>query len=281
MNFKLPILTALALLTFVWSDAGHAGAPVQATAWSELSHSRARLVRGAARSEGAYEVGVQIQLDPGWKTYWRVPGDSGVPPEFDWSRSVNIGSVDVLWPTPERFRDEYGDNIGYHDEVVFPLVVTPGDGASPARLDMTVYFAVCDDICIPAKVELDLELTELNASPRYAWLLSQYLSQVPRPPGEVPGLRVAAVASVEGSDGLKLVVDVLCEDPERDMAIFAEGPDALFFGVPQELTGAPRNHKRFEISVSGSNAADVLQGAGLRFVVVDGAKRLAQDWRLP
>ena len=99
--------------------------------------------------------GLDIELDKGWKTYWRMPGDAGIPPQFDWSRSRNVKSVEVLWPAPQRFHDQGGETIGYKDRVVFPLAHRSGKSAmQPVELDLSLFFGVCEDICIPGKAEL-------------------------------------------------------------------------------------------------------------------------------
>ena len=95
--------------------------------WVGETFSKVRLVSGsvAGMSDGQMIAGVQIRLEPGWKTYWRMPGDFGVPPTFDWSGSKNLRSAEVLYPAPHRFTDASGTAIGYEDEVVFPVMVTP------------------------------------------------------------------------------------------------------------------------------------------------------------
>src|SRR6266542_1702588 len=79
-------------------------------------------------------AGIEIRLDPGWKTYWRYPGDSGVPPRFGFTRSENVASVSVLWPAPQSFSDGSGRSIGYKDDVIFPLRIVPRDPAKPVVL---------------------------------------------------------------------------------------------------------------------------------------------------
>src|SRR5215468_6275898 len=92
-----------------------------ASPWQKESHSAVRLLAGS--SSGAVLLGgIAFQLQPGWKTYWRTPGDSGVPPRFDFSKSDNVEAVTVLWPAPTRFDDgASGYSVGYHDQVVLPL----------------------------------------------------------------------------------------------------------------------------------------------------------------
>src|SRR5690348_17144494 len=92
-----------------------------ASPWQRDGHSALRLLAGS-RSGTVLLGGVALQLQPGWKTYWRSPGDSGVPPRFDFSKSDNVEAVTVLWPAPLMFDDGAGGHsMGYHDKVVLPL----------------------------------------------------------------------------------------------------------------------------------------------------------------
>ncbi|MGB3141534.1 MAG: protein-disulfide reductase DsbD domain-containing protein, partial [Aestuariivirga sp.] len=70
---------------------------------------------------GVWQAGILAELEPEWKTYWRMPGDSGIPPQFDWAGSQNSAAIEVGFPVPRRFNDEGGETIGYHDRVVFPV----------------------------------------------------------------------------------------------------------------------------------------------------------------
>ena len=103
-------------------------------------------------------AGVQIRLDPGWKTYWRTPGDSGVPPSFDWSGSKNLKEAQVLYPAPRRFADASGTAIGYEDEVVFPIKITPERPDEPVELKLNVDYGLCKTLCIPNEASLSIEL---------------------------------------------------------------------------------------------------------------------------
>src|SRR5690349_4532496 len=94
----------------------------EASVWSEAKGAAIRLIPGPVVGDG-HKAGLEIHLEPGWKTYWRNPGDSGVPPSFDWSKSTNLADVTVSWPAPERLEDEGGTSIGYKHDVVLPLLV--------------------------------------------------------------------------------------------------------------------------------------------------------------
>src|SRR5262249_8794093 len=97
-----------------------------ASVWMSERHSSMRLIAGALPPRAAVvHAGVELKLDPGWKTYWRYPGDSGVPPRFDFGGSENVKTVAVRWPAPRHFVDDGGDTIGYTDGVIFPLDIVP------------------------------------------------------------------------------------------------------------------------------------------------------------
>src|SRR5215467_13044127 len=95
-----------------------------ASSWDGDARSAVRLVAGSPLGADAeLRAGVEVRLAAGWKTYWRYPGDSGVPPVFDFSKSENVKSVSILWPAPHRFMDDGGTTIGYKGDVTFPVHV--------------------------------------------------------------------------------------------------------------------------------------------------------------
>ncbi|MFJ5487660.1 protein-disulfide reductase DsbD domain-containing protein, partial [Hansschlegelia beijingensis] len=108
--------------------------------------------------DGARLAAVQIALEPGWKTYWRQPGASGVPPRFDFSKSENVESASVSYPAPERNADEDGVTNVYHGVVTLPVHVRPVDPAAPVTLRVVADYGVCERICVPAHTEAELEL---------------------------------------------------------------------------------------------------------------------------
>jgi DsbC/DsbD-like thiol-disulfide interchange protein len=122
---------------------------------------------------------IEIKLDPGWQTYWRDPGDSGAPPNFDFSGSENVKTVNVLWPAPARFPDGAGGNsIGYRDHVTLPLHVVPAETAKPTALRLKLEYDVCSNICIPVESNLVLNLRSDGAEDT---AIAQAERRVPRP----------------------------------------------------------------------------------------------------
>jgi DsbC/DsbD-like thiol-disulfide interchange protein len=143
MNMRTPLAAALML----------AALPAAAG-----PHADASLLPGWADADGARVAGLSITLAPGWKTYWRNPGDAGIPPRFDWTGSENVADVKVIWPRPHAF-DSFGmRTLGYKHAVTLPLQVTAADPSKPVTLQLALDYGVCSDICVPAHDMLTLTI---------------------------------------------------------------------------------------------------------------------------
>ncbi len=185
--FAMALIVGLAFVL----TAGHALASGLASEWSDGHASRVRLIAGPGQgsgtagsggssTDGKLIAGVEIDLQPGWKTYWRNPGEAGgVPPEFDWSASENVAAVDVAFPAPNRMPTEMGDLVGYKDDFVVPVTVTPKDTSRPVKLALAFHYGVCRDICIPAEANLALTVEPGGAKEMPAELKTA-LSALPR-----------------------------------------------------------------------------------------------------
>lgn len=104
---------------------------------------------------GEHIAGIRITLEPGWKTYWRAPGDGGIPPQFSLAGSENISGFAPHWPVPEVFRQNDMYSVGYNDSVVFPLRLFSEDPSAPMRVTGQIQIGVCEEICIPVTLNFD------------------------------------------------------------------------------------------------------------------------------
>ena len=239
--------------------------------WKKDTYSKARLVSAAIEQDGKTErlAGVQIRLSPGWKTYWRNPGDSGVPPTFDWSGSKNLKSAEVLFPAPHRFTDAGGTAIGYADEVVFPVKITPEREGEPVELKLNLAYGLCKTLCIPNEAELTLALAPEGAGDGAdKLLLERYLDLVPKPveKGELPAL--GAVEEKLGAKRPEILVEALFPEGATGTDLFAEAPDDIFVPVPKPV-GLPEGGKqRFAIGFSTPAEAEALKGKTLTLTLV-------------
>lgn len=234
-------LAVLAPGLALWPVAARA-AGEDASAWSGAAQSRLRLVAGGASadSSGILRAGAEIRLSPGYKTYWRSPGDSGVPPQFNWSGSRNLASIEVRWPAPIRFADGGGSSIGYAEEVIFPLLVRPQDPARPVLLSLALDYAVCEKLCIPAQGSASLEIGPERT--RQIARIAGFEARAPRriASGENHGgLGVASAKAARQGAARSLRLALTTAEGRTIEDVFVEGPDMWLFGKPALTQEAP------------------------------------------
>src|ERR1700748_3246968 len=177
MITMVPWRIALAALFIVVLSAGVRAE--DASPWQKDSHSQLRLLAGS-RSGNVLLGGISFQLQQGWHTYWRNPGDSGVPPRFDFSKSDNVEAVTVLWPAPQKFDDGAGGvSLGYHDQIVLPLRIVAKNIDKPVMLRAAINYAVCEKLCIPVEANAELPFASVASTEDSA--LFAALDTVPKP----------------------------------------------------------------------------------------------------
>jgi DsbC/DsbD-like thiol-disulfide interchange protein len=254
-----------------------------ATPWVEIHASRVRLIGGQTEGDGArYLAGLEIVLSEGWKTYWRMPGDSGVPPTFDWSKSRNLASAQVLYPPPTRMQEAGGVAVGYKGAVIMPIRVTAKDPGAPVQLHLALEFGICRDICIPAMVNLALDFVPGAAGPPPQALLAA-LDTVPRPHhkrrARDPELKRARV--VQGTSPLRIEFDGIFQGTTATTDMFVEAPNGLYVPLPvRQVSPGGGGGVRFDAELSADLAKD-LQGKTLTLTLVDDAGATETRWTFP
>jgi DsbC/DsbD-like thiol-disulfide interchange protein len=257
-------------------------APAQAadaSNWDRDAHSAVRLIGASMTNDGkaAYRAGLEISLDKGWKTYWRYPGDSGVPPRFSFDRSENLKAVEVKYPAPHRFSDGGGQSIGYKDHVIFPLAIEPQDAKRPVTLRLDMEYAVCEKLCVPAQAKLELVLSK--ARTEHDSVVTTAEQQVPQPRalGAKPGLSIVAVKR-EAPD--RVAVDMVVPNGAT-VDLFAEGPSpAWALPLPEPVADAPAGLTRFAITLDGLPPNETADGATLTLTAVAGGTAVEVHHRL-
>jgi DsbC/DsbD-like thiol-disulfide interchange protein len=215
--------------------------------WVDDTRSALRLIAGANK-DGAASLrgGIEIKLQPGWKTYWRYPGDSGVPPRFDFSGSDNLGRAKVLYPAPHLFTDETGNSIGYKDRVIFPLQISRKDPTKPVKLRLRLDYAVCEKLCIPAEGRAELIIGTGNSAHEAS--LATFETLVPKP-------ATAAALDLTArriNDARKPLVAVDLKTSGKKVDVFVEGPSPEWaLPVPQPAQGAPAGRRHFGFELDG------------------------------
>jgi DsbC/DsbD-like thiol-disulfide interchange protein len=252
--------------------------------WVEAQAARVRLVAGAdaAHPGQTFLAGVEILLAEGWKTYWRHPGEAGVPPNFDWSGSVNTASIKVRYPAPIRLVDPAAEMIGYKKSVLFPIEVVPHTASEAVDLRLALEFAVCREICIPAQATLQLALPAALLKELPAPLIAAAQDRVPRAQtarhaGD-PQL-LAVKASLEGPAPF-LQIEAKFADGAAGADVFIEAPEGLFVPMAQKLPGGSDGHVRFLVDLSRGGEAQELKGKALTITLVSDSGASEVDWPL-
>ena len=277
----LPTLAAAGLLTAVAMPSFAANS----SQWDVDTRSAVRLVAARSLLESGINflrAGVELKLQPGWKTYWRYPGDSGVPPVFDFGGSENVKTVTVLWPAPERFADGGGYSIGYKDSVVLPLRVVPRDERKPVTLRLRLEYAVCESLCVPAKGNVELQLSSGDGVSNAILTAAEARVPKPTPIGSGQSLIIRSVQRMLGALRARLVVDVATPSPAK-VDLFAEGPTpkwALPLPEPIPGQGTQAGLQRFGFDLDGMPPGTTPDGATLKFTAVSTGQAIEVEYRL-
>jgi len=214
----------------------------------------------------SWHSGVLIELAPGWKTYWRMPGDSGIPPEFTWtpSRPAKVG---VQFPTPSRHVDKSGEAVGYEAQVIFPVTVTP---EKPEGLDLRLdlFFAVCKDVCIPAQAEASISLGAVARDPLGSSRVETARAAVPAAGDAVTS---AEIVNKNGKPVLRLALK------ERPEDIFIESTTSAYFHAPV----LSEDGREARLAINSLSDIEKLKGQAITITYIIGGKGLEQTLTLP
>jgi DsbC/DsbD-like thiol-disulfide interchange protein len=270
MIVRVPLRAALGFAATLFASSLVIEARAQdASPWQRDGHSAVRLLAGS-RSGAVLMGGIAFALQPGWKTYWRTPGDSGVPPRFDFSKSDNIEAVTVLWPAPMQFDDGAGGHsLGYKGQVVLPLRIVAKNADKPVTLRAAISYAVCEKLCIPVEANAELAFASVASTEDSA--LYAALDAVPKP-ANVGDPNPLTIRDVRRDGKSAVVVNVATPDA-RDVSLFVEGPTPDWaLPVPKLIEGGPPGVKRFSFELDGLPPGVSPEGAALKLTLVGGDK---------
>lgn len=235
----------------------------------------ATLIEGWQQADGTQVAAVQITLEEGWKTYWRSPGDAGIPPNFDWNGSHNLSGVAVSWPTPMVFDENGMRSVGYANYVTLPLSISADRKGQPVQIDLTMEIGVCKDVCVPQTLHVTGTLNAQGAAPVPA--IAAALADRPYSAAEVGageatctvapseyGLMITAHLSVPYSGGSEFVVieagrkDVWVSEAQtsRDGNILTAQAEV----IPNSDGALALDRSAFRFTVLGSSHAVDLHG---------------------
>jgi DsbC/DsbD-like thiol-disulfide interchange protein len=237
-----------------------------ASRWNGDVRSAVRLVAGTVSAGSRIRAGVEIRLKPGWHTYWRYPGDAGIPPRFDFAGSRNVKSVTVSWPAPRRIPEQGLIAIGYTTDVILPLAVVPIDPALPVTLRLKLDYAICEKLCVPAEGKSELVIAGGSSSQDAALRAAE--ARVPRrlALGEGSTLAVRSIRREGGAPRARVIVDVA---GPPGAALFVEGPTPDWaLPIPTPIEGAPSGVQRFAFELDGAPPGAKYERAAITLTAV-------------
>ena len=232
-------LTLIVFLTLSWLGSGAAHAAVSRPFESPAVTAQLITVEdGIGPDTGTISAGLVLELSEGWKTYWRSPGEVGLPPTIDWSESTNLASTTVQWPAPERFRAFGIENFGYQGTVVHPIRIILSETGQSIELRAAVSMLACSDICVPLQFDLAVDIpTGTGIDRASAETIAIWSDRIPLAPAATDmEVRAATLLSDEGS----LVVEIERASRWRSPDIFPELGDGTAFGAPDIRVSADK-----------------------------------------
>jgi len=249
-------LCATALITCLTPAfaADPVGTPVTAT-----------LVDGWMQADGTRISAIQLTLAPGWKTYWRAPGDAGIPPEFNWRGSRNLGGVTVNWPTPQVFEQNGMRSVGYSHQVMLPLAIAPQQAGKPVQINLSMDIGVCSDICVPETLRITGVLDAQGRAPVPA--IAAALAEQPYTAAE-SGAKGVTCALSPTKDGLKITAKLALPStgsPEH-VVIEAGSPDIWVSEPATRRTGNTLTAEA--VMIRSTDGALAIDRSAIRFTVL-------------
>ena len=200
-------------------------------------------------SDGTYQGALRLTLKDGWKTYWRAPGDAGIPPQFDWSGSGNVGDISIIWPAPHVFDQNGIRSIGYLNQMVLPIEITPENPVKPVRLRGEIDFGVCKDVCVPGRLDFD---HTLDAGARRNPAIVAALAKRPFSASEA-GVSGASCVLTPTPDGMRIEAHITMPSAGgTEFVVIEPGNPTLWASQPQTRRQGNTLLARSEVmSVSG------------------------------
>lgn len=199
------------------------------SAWLETQGGRVRLVTaGAPDAQGVLTGALEIDLLPGWKTYWRDPGEAGVPPVVDVSANPNPVSAELSFPAPQRFDDGYSKWVGYKHSIALPVKFTV-KGSEADRINANVFLGICETICIPVQGRLEVYPADDPGNAGDVALVEGAFAALPKP--EEPGFGVIVLKSDAG----RVEVEAHVPHGAKPLDFFLASEKGYVFGTPERL----------------------------------------------
>ena len=264
----------IACLISITSLFAHSPANAASSKWFDTKGAKMRLITAVRPESKTIDAALEVKLEKGWKTYWRSPGESGIPPYFDFSASSNILDAKVMFPTPTYFNKSGIEAVGYKKHVVFPIQLKLSSADKPTILQLKTVIGICGEVCIP--VQAKLKVTEPgNLGPTFdvSRALNDAKASIPSKPND----KMKVVSARWNQDNpTKLSIETIVSDAMQQVQLHVEGPDDWYL-LPAKLVERKANKALFELDISdipeNANPANIK----LRFTLVADGRGIEQE----
>ncbi len=273
LSFRtLAIVSAVAGLNLAVPQASAASSE-----WVETEGGRIRMSALPPGSDGTIKAVLDVDLLPGWKTYWRDPGEAGVPPTLGFSGSENIEQAEIHFPAPERIKDDYSVWAGYKYPVTFPVSLVQKNAGAASTLQADVFLGICQSICIPFQTNFTLTVDpDVAATPFEEKLINHAFNDLPEASGE--GFEITGFKHHEGVDALDLTIQVPSSASKSEL--FVTGPQGWYFETPK-LVHHDGDLATFEISIDTGSQDAALAGNAIQVLVTSAGRSMETEFLIP
>ncbi|MGI3169215.1 protein-disulfide reductase DsbD domain-containing protein [Pseudooceanicola sp. C21-150M6] len=233
-----------------------------------------RVLPGWQEKDGSFVAALDVHLAKGWKTYWRAPGEAGLPPVFSWGGSENVQGVQVIWPRPDVFYQNGLRTIGYKERLVLPLRVLPGQSGGQVALGGTVEMGICEDVCVPLTVTLPP--VELSQNTRRVPDIAAALAERPF---AARSAGVGGVSCTVAPEGRNLVLTTTIEMPAlsgQEVVVVEPGDATIWVRDSVSRRDGDRLVTRTEL-MDANGGAFALDRSALRLTVLGDARAVEID----
>lgn len=262
---KIRLLPILLLATSATAVPASAASSV----WAEVEGGAVRVVtEGLPDGEGRLRGALEIRLEPGWKTYWRDPGEAGIPPTVTIAEPEGAAGVEIGFPAPKRHDDGYSVWAGYDRPVALALTFDLPEDRK--KLDVSVFLGICEIICIPVQADFSIDLTDTSNATHDRGVVEGAFAALPRPAGDGFG------AVLREANGEHLVIDV--EAPSSaDPELFVASTGTWAFGTPRRVDAGPRTAFSVPVLSAPDGPADA---EAIHYTLVAGEEAVSGTFEL-
>lgn len=246
-------------------------------------NARLRLIAATTAAGAEAEIGLEVELQPGWKFYWRNPGEAGLAPNFDWSGSRNLHTATVRYPAPKRILTGGFESYVYADRVILPIRIKKIQAGQPLDLKLELDYGICAELCVPQLTQLSLRLPAGKGSRTpHAADIEKFSVKVPRPAAsEGIAFDIALTKDAAGRDELRIAAKLDAGAARAFAApdLIVEGPAPYWFAAPSVSLGGTGRDAQFRVPVFGAGAG--LNGQKLRLTLIEADWSVEGEASLP